>query len=100
MAPDASGLSDDGLCVRVEGSPELKSKLVFTAQIGRTKKTFTLVPTGGDDAPHAEEAAPVTQRPKISDAVDTGGPYASAEELAEDGDIPGRGPKSGQGELA
>ena len=53
-APDPSGLSDDGLCVRVKGSPELKAKLVFTAQIGRTKKTFTLVPT--------KSAAPITKR--------------------------------------
>ena len=50
-APDPSGMSDDGLCIRVLGSPELKKPLVFTAQIGRTKKTFTLKPTGNGKAP-------------------------------------------------
>jgi hypothetical protein len=52
-APDASGLADDGLCIRVKGSPELTKPLKFKAQIGRTKQTFTLVPTakGKDTAP-------------------------------------------------
>jgi hypothetical protein len=50
-APDPSGMSDDGLCIRVLGSPELKKPLVFNAQIGRTKKTFTLKPTGNGKAP-------------------------------------------------
>jgi len=45
-AQDPSGLSDDGLCIRVKGSPELTGPLTFQAQIGRTKKTFKLVPTG------------------------------------------------------
>ena len=49
-APDPSGMSDDGLCIRVLGSPELKKPLVFTAQIGCTKKTFTLKPTGNGKA--------------------------------------------------
>ena len=45
-APDTSGLADDGLCIRVKGSPEIDRDLVFTVTIGRTKKTFTLLPTG------------------------------------------------------
>ena len=44
-AEDTSGLSDDGLCIRVKGSPEIDRKVVFKATIGRTKKTFTLTPT-------------------------------------------------------
>lgn len=55
-AEDTSGLSDDGLCIRVKGSPELKTKLVFKATIGRTKKTFTLVPT-----PARKAAPPPTE---------------------------------------
>lgn len=54
---DASGLADDGLCIRVAGSPELKKQLVFRAQIGRTKKTFTLEPTGKKKAAAAEANA-------------------------------------------
>lgn len=50
-APDPSGMSDDGLCIRVKGSPELERKLVFNAQIGRSKKTFTLIPTGNGKPP-------------------------------------------------
>ncbi|HEY5472262.1 MAG TPA: hypothetical protein VIK32_03615, partial [Candidatus Limnocylindrales bacterium] len=77
-ALDASGLSDDGLCVRVKGSPEIGHKLVFSAQIGRTKKTFTLVPTGTTKPPasvdpatgevtDAAEAAPATQTARSGD---------------------------------
>lgn len=65
------------------------------------EKVFALDPVTGevgdddigftDEAPHPEEAVSSTQRPQISDAVDEGGPYASAEEDAPDGDIPGRG---------
>lgn len=58
-APDTSGLAEDGLCIRVAGSPELASDLVFRAQIGRTKKTFTLVPTrkGGQVSPDMSDVA-------------------------------------------
>ena len=52
---DTSGLADDGLCIRVAGSPELKKKLVFQARVGRTKKTFTLEPTGGKKQAAASE---------------------------------------------
>jgi hypothetical protein len=44
-AKDTSGLSDDGLCIRVKGSPEIERNVVFRVRIGREKKTFTLVPT-------------------------------------------------------
>jgi len=50
-APDPSGMSDDGLCIRVLGSPELKKPLTFNAQIGRTKKQFTLKPTANGKPP-------------------------------------------------
>jgi len=109
--------------IRVIGSPELTEpvKFMFAANSRQKPRQVTLKPTGtttpatvdpvtgevddadfgfADDAPHAEGAVSSTQRPQISDAVDEGGPYASAEEDAEDGDIPGRGPKSAQGELA
>lgn len=55
-APDPSGMSDDGLCIRVAGSPELKKPLTFNAQIGRTKKTFTLKPTANGKKPAAVDA--------------------------------------------
>jgi hypothetical protein len=42
---DTSGMAEDGLCIRVKGSPELDKPLKFRTQIGRTKQTFTLVPT-------------------------------------------------------
>lgn len=59
---DTSGLSDDGLCIRVKGSPELERPLKFKAHVGRDTKTFTLTPTGGKEKPAAkvdgaEEAA-------------------------------------------
>lgn len=53
---DTSGLADDGLCIRVAGSPELEKKLVFQARVGRTKKTFTMMPTGAAE-PVSEETA-------------------------------------------
>ena len=73
-APDLSGLSDDGLCIRVKGSPELKRDLVFKAQIGRSKKTFTLVPTGGGNGGKVN--------PETGEVAD---------------DVPGRGPKDDPG---
>jgi hypothetical protein len=45
-AEDTSGFSEDGLCIRVKGSPELQRPLEFRAQIGQRKKTFKMVPTG------------------------------------------------------
>ena len=90
-APDASGLSDDGLCVRVKGSPELKTKLVFTAQIGRTKKTFTLVPT--DIGKGDTETALSGDAGSFADTE----PYAPSDaENGDSEDAPGRGPKSAQ----
>ncbi len=110
-APDASGMSDDGLCIRVKGSPELERDLVFNAQIGRQKKTFTLVPTGNGNAPaaapvnvdpvtgevaadgNAETPATPTQTAQGGDAGLFAAPTTPAAETgAEDDDVPGRGP--------
>lgn len=60
-APDTSGLADDGLCIRVKGSPEIERNVVFKAQIGQSKQTFTLVPT------KAGAAAVKEPEPKIED---------------------------------
>jgi len=58
-APDTSGMSDSGLCIRVKGSPELKKPLKFTAKVGLGKKNFSLVPTGAEaeDVPFGESEA-------------------------------------------
>ena len=112
-APDPSGMSDDGLCIRVLGSPELKKPLTFNAQIGRTKKTFTLKPTGNgkqpapvtvdedtgevfgftDDAPDAAGATESGQNDDASTFADTE-PYedsGAANAVSEDEEPPGRG---------
>jgi len=112
-APDPSGMSDDGLCIRVLGSPELKKPLTFNAQIGRTKKQFTLKPTGNGKAPlpanvdedtgevfaFDEDAPGATGTGRGGDATPDG--YTDAEwaalsaespadgEMPEDGEIPG-----------
>lgn len=111
-APDPSGLADDGLCIRVKGSPELERNLVFNAQIGRQKKTFTLVPTGNGNAPaaapaavdpvtgevaadgNANEAAEDTRAGQGGDAGLFAAPTTPATENGadEDGEAPGRGP--------
>ena len=105
-APDPSGMSDDGLCIRVLGSPELKKPLVFTAQIGRTKKTFTLKPTGNgkapvpenvdedtgevfgfdEDAPHAASSTADSQN---GDAMPDSDSVAAEAVSDADGEIPG-----------
>jgi hypothetical protein len=112
-APDPSGMSDDGLCIRVLGSPELKKPLTFNAQIGRTKKQFTLKPTGNGKAPLPanvdsdtgevfafDEDAPGAAQ-DAADGVATPDGYTDAEwaalsgespadgEMPEDGEIPG-----------
>lgn len=43
--PDASGMSDSGLAVRVLGSPELTKPLKFRAHLGRKVVTQELQPT-------------------------------------------------------
>jgi len=58
--PDASGMSDDGLCIRVKGSPELERDLVFKARIGRTVQQFKLVPTGKASYPPKGTGEPQT----------------------------------------
>jgi len=103
-AQDTSGQADDGLCIRVKGSPELERKLVFKAQIGRSKQTFTLVPTGTAKPPASVD--PVTG--EVGDDIGFDGPEASQEPQdgasthseGDDGLVPGRGPKSAQGELS
>ena len=112
-ADDPSGKSDDGLCIRVKGSPELERNLVFKAQIGRSKKTFTLVPTGttkppatvdpvtgevGDDDIGFRDEAPYPSEDALGAAGDDS--TASEGDGGLDGTIPGRGAKSAQGELA
>jgi hypothetical protein len=83
-AKDESGLSDDGLCIRVKGSPELERPLEFRAQLGRSKKTFRLVPT-------KKKAAGATQEPagdvSGSSEGEDSGEAADAQFLAES-DIP------------
>jgi hypothetical protein len=59
--PDASGMSDDGLCIRVKGSPELERDLVFKARIGRKVQQFKLVPTKKAKAEKAPEDEPPGQ---------------------------------------
>jgi hypothetical protein len=56
-AKDTSGMSDDGLCIRVSGSPELTKPLKFKTQIGRAKQAFLLTPTVIE--PPAADAAEV-----------------------------------------
>jgi hypothetical protein len=89
-APDPSGMSDDGLCIRVLGSPELKKPLTFNAQIGRTKKQFTLKPTGNGKAPLP---ANVDEDTGEVFAFDEDAPSAAQDaadgEMPEDGEIPG-----------
>jgi hypothetical protein len=72
-APDTSGMAEDGLCIRIAGSPELTKPIKFSAQVGRTKKTFTLKPTGKKKA-----AAPVVDE-------DSGEVEADIEVMDDDG---------------
>jgi hypothetical protein len=84
-APDPSGLSDDGLCIRVQGSPELTEPLKFQAQIGRTKKTFQLVPTPRRSAPVQHVEAEATEEDaSAAQEADYGAPTSSeGEESSE-----------------
>lgn len=95
-------------CIRVKGSPELDAPMTVQIRLPRRKPfTRTLVPTSklaavdpvtgevgdddigfDDDAPHAAE-----------DALGAAGDDSTASE-GQDGFVPGRGPKSAQGELA
>lgn len=68
-AEDTSGMSDDGLCIRVLGSPELERELKFKATIGRSKQTFTMVPTPKKGK--ASTAAPATETAENGDAGDS-----------------------------
>lgn len=68
-AEDTSGMSDDGLCIRVLGSPELERPLKFKATIGRSKQTFNLVPT--PKKAKASKAAPDTETAISGDAGDS-----------------------------
>jgi len=80
---DESGKSNSGYRILFIDPPATVDPV--TGEVGDDDIGFT------EEAPHAEEAVSSTQMPQISDAVDEGGPYASAEEDAENGDIPGRG---------
>jgi hypothetical protein len=62
--PDASGLSESGLCIRVKGSPELTKPMTFASHLGRKIVKQTLVPTGKTRPSAAGDSAP-------ADAVDT-----------------------------
>ena len=53
--PDASGLSESGLCIRVKGSPELTAPVKFKARLGRKMVTQTLQPTAKRNAKTAVE---------------------------------------------
>jgi len=81
-APDTSGLADDGLCIRVKGSPEIAGNLVFKAQIGESKQTFTLVPTKKSSA--AVKETPSEPEPIVD--PDTGEVADGPDDLLPDGE--------------
>ncbi|MGO8683424.1 MAG: hypothetical protein ACLQUT_02420 [Thermoleophilia bacterium] len=63
--PDASGLSESGMCLRIKGSPQLTKPLTFAAHLGRKIVKQTLVPTGG-----ASETPPVASPEAADGAAD------------------------------
>jgi hypothetical protein len=104
-AEDTSGFSEDGLCIRVKGSPELQRPLEFRAQIGQRKKTFKMEPTGNGNAPSprvdpatgevtSPQPAPAQQQAQYGDdgAAAAQAAFAVTPTTAAADEPPGRGP--------
>jgi hypothetical protein len=99
-AEDTSGLSEDGLCVRVKGSPELKQAIVFRAKIGRTQKKFRLVPTPNSKTKAAAAAIDSADSADYwpEDAPETPQDARSGDAAANEGSDPYEASGDGSGE--
>ena len=54
--PDASGLSDSGLCIRVKGSPDIKADMTVAIKLPRRKpRDRKLIKTKNGDSAHIED---------------------------------------------